>query len=187
VRKGQKSGLEVVWGGEELLGDFFEVFSSNMRDLGTPTYGKRLFRGILQRFNDRAELCVVRTGTTPVAAALLLHGWGISEVPSASCLRQYNPTCANMLLYWHLLMRSVERKHALFDFGRASRNSPTYRFKEQWGATPLPACWQYSMRQGSIGDMRPDNPRFQPLIRLWRQLPISLTRLIGPGIVRGIP
>jgi serine/alanine adding enzyme len=187
VRKGQKSGLEVVWGGEDLLADFFGVFSYNMRDLGTPTYGKRLFHSILDRFADRAELCVVRAGTKPVAAALLLHGWGVSEVPSASSLREHNPTCANMLLYWHLLMRSIERRQTLFDFGRASRNSTTFRFKEQWGATPFPTCWQYCMRQGSIGDMRPDNPRFQPLIRLWRQLPIGVTRLLGPRIVRGIP
>jgi FemAB-related protein (PEP-CTERM system-associated) len=187
VRKGQKSDLTVVWGGAELLAEFYAVFSHNMRDLGTPTFGRRLFASILAQFPDRAELCVVRAGPRAVAGALLTHGWGSTEVQSASSLRQYNATCANMLMYWHLLERAVERRQAIFDFGRTSRDSNTYRFKEQWGAREAPTEWQYYLRRGSISDMRPDNPRNQRLIRCWQRLPVSLSRLLGPRIARGIP
>jgi FemAB-related protein (PEP-CTERM system-associated) len=187
VRKGQKSALLAVWGGLELLPAFYAVFSHNMRDLGTPVYGRRLFESILRHFPDRAELCVVRAGTSPAAAALLLHGWGVSEVPSASSLRRYNPSCANMLLYWHLLERAVQRGQELFDFGRSTRDGNTYRFKKQWGATPTPTAWQFYLRSGGTADMRPENPRYQRFVRLWQRLPVCLTRLIGPAIVRGIP
>ena len=187
VRKGTKNELTVVWGGEERLGEFYEVFSRNMRDLGTPVYSRRLFLEIVRQFRDRAEFCVVRAGAIPVAAALLLHGWGITEVPSASSLREHNHTCANMLLYWKLLERTVERGLGVFDFGRSTPESNTYRFKQQWGATPSPAEWQHYVRHGSAADMRPDNPRYGRLIRVWQRLPVGLTRLIGPTIVRGIP
>ena len=43
------------------------------------------------------------------------------------------------------------------------------------------------MRTLKPGDMRPENPQYNRLIRLWQRLPVSLTRLIGPPIVRGIP
>jgi FemAB-related protein (PEP-CTERM system-associated) len=187
VRKGQKSGLRVVWGTQELLSEFHEVFSANMRDLGTPTFGKKLFAAILEQFPTRAELCVVRAERKPVAAGLLLHGWSVTEVPSASSLRSYNPSCANMLLYWNLLQRAVERGQTVFDFGRSSQESPTFRFKKQWGAAPVPAEWQCYSRSGSSADMRPDNPSYGRLIRIWQRLPLWLTRLIGPSIVRGIP
>jgi FemAB-related protein (PEP-CTERM system-associated) len=187
VRKGQKSGLDVAWGGPELLPEFYAVFSHNMRDLGTPVFGRGLFRAILRQFPDRAELCVVRADGRAAAAALLLHGWGVTEVPSASSLRRYNPTCANMLMYWHLLERAVQRGQAAFDFGRSSPDSNTYQFKKQWGAAPVPADWQYYVRTGGVTDMRPDNPRYQRMIRLWQRLPVGLTRWIGPPIVRGIP
>lgn len=187
VRKGQKSGLEVVWGGEERLSDFYHVFSTNMRDLGTPVFSRRLFQAIVRQFPGRGEFCIVRADGRPAAAALLLHGWGVSEVPSASSLRRYNPSCANMLLYWNLLERAVGRAQAAFDFGRSSPGSNTYQFKKQWGAAPHPAHWQYHLRSGSVSDMRPDNPRYQRLVRLWRKLPVPLTRWIGPPIVRGIP
>ncbi len=187
VRKGTKSELTVNWGGEERFGEFYDVFSQNMRNLGTPVYSRRLFLEIMRQFPDRAEFCVVRAGTSPVAAALLLHGWGITEVPSASSLRQYNHTSANMLLYWKLLERTVERGQSLFDFGRSSPESNTYRFKKQWGAIPFPAEWQHYIRSGNSSDMRPDNPRYERMIRIWKRLPVGLTRWIGPTIVRGIP
>lgn len=187
VRKGQKSELSAHWGGESLLGEFYDVFSQNMRDLGTPVYSPRLFRAALRQFPDQAELCVVRAGNRPAAAALLLHGWGVTEVPSASALREFNPVCANMLMYWHLLERAVLRGHRSFDFGRSSRDSGTYRFKAQWGAEPYCSEWQYYVRRGSASDLRPDHPSFQRRIRTWQRLPVWLTRLIGPHIVRGIP
>jgi FemAB-related protein (PEP-CTERM system-associated) len=187
VRKSEKGGLVVAWGGQELLPEFYSVFAHNMRDLGTPVYGRRLFRAALDTFPGRAEICVVRAGRLAVAAGLLLHGWGVSEIPSASSLRRYNHTNANMLMYWHLLVRAIERKQEVFDFGRSSEDSSTYRFKKQWGATPSPAEWQYYLRQGGIKDMRPDNPRYGRLIALWKRLPIALTRWLGPSIVRGIP
>lgn len=187
VRKGQKSSLTVVWGGQELLREFHAVFSENMRDLGTPCFGRRLFASMLTYFEDQAEICIVRTDSIAVAGAVLLHGPGVTEVPSASSLRRYNPTCANMLMYWHLLERAIERRQQVFDFGRSSRDGNTYRFKEQWGAKPAPAAWQYFVRVGGVSDMRPDNPRYQRMIRIWRCLPVMLTRLLGPAIIRGIP
>lgn len=187
VRKATKSELTVAWGGEERLGEFYEVFSRNMRDLGTPVYGRQLFREIIRQFPDRAEFCIVRAGSVPAAAALLLHGWGITEVPSASSIREYNGTCANMLLYWKLLERSIERGQVVFDFGRSTPESNTYRFKKQWGATPFPAAWQHYVRRGSASEMRPDNPRYGRLIRAWQRLPVAVTRWVGPVIVRGIP
>jgi FemAB-related protein (PEP-CTERM system-associated) len=158
-----------------------------MRDLGTPVFGRRLFRAILDRLGGQAELCVVRDGVRPIAAALVVHGQGVSEVPSASSLKEYNPANANMLMYWHLLQRAIERGQQTFDFGRSSVDGNTFRFKKQWGAAPHPAIWQYYVRSGNVGDVRPDNARYRLAIRVWQRLPVWFTRVIGPPIVRGIP
>jgi FemAB-related protein (PEP-CTERM system-associated) len=158
-----------------------------MRDLGTPVYPKRLFAAILDQFAGDAELCALRLNGQAVAAALLVHGRGATEVPSASSLRKFNATSANMVMYWHLLQRAIERRQPVFDFGRSTIDSNTYRFKRQWGAEPSPSVWQYYVRRGTIGDLRPDNARFQLAIRAWQQLPLPIANLLGPAIVRGIP
>jgi len=187
IRKGEKAGLAVHWGGLELLPEFYAVFAQNMRDLGTPVFSRNLFLSILATFPEDAELCVVRLEQRPVAAAILIHGEGATEVPSASSLRDFNYTNANMLMYWHLLQRAVARHQRVFDFGRSSLDSSTYRFKKQWGAEPHSAVWQYYVRHGSPGDMRRENGKYNRFITVWQQLPVVLTRLIGPVIVRGIP
>jgi FemAB-related protein (PEP-CTERM system-associated) len=187
IRKGESHGLTVSWGGIELLEPFYGVFARNMRDLGTPCYGRNLFKEILLAFPADAELCVVRYQSRPVAAAILDHDAGITRVPSASSLRCFNWTNANMFMYWRLLERAIGRGQHTFDFGRSTIDGNTYRFKKQWGATPHPSVWQYYLRRGGVSDVRPDNAKYRFAIRAWQCLPVWLTRCIGPAIVRGIP
>ncbi len=187
VKKAGQYELEVEFGGVPLLRAFYDVFAVNMRDLGTPVFSPDLFAAVLEEFGDDAELCIVRKDSQPVASALLVHAGGITEVPSASSLREFNRTNANMLMYRNLLRRAIERGSCMFDFGRSSEGSGTYKFKTQWGAAPHPAVWQYYVRQGSPEEMRPEAEGKQRLVRLWQKLPVSLTKVIGPPIVRGIP
>lgn len=187
IRKGEKSGLTVHWGHQNELDAFYDVFAVNMRDLGTPVFGRSLFQSMLDELKDNAELCIVRLEGLPIAGALLLHGGGHTEVPSASSLREHNKTCANMLMYHHLLLRAIERGQQVFDFGRSSEDSGTFKFKRQWGAKPTPSHWQYHLRRGEIGEVRPDHPKYQRKIETWKKLPLWVTRLLGPSIVRGIP
>lgn len=187
VKKGESQSFSVHWGREDLLNDFYAVFSRNMRDLGTPVFGRQLFVSILQGFAENAEFCSIRDGNRPVAAALLIHGPESTEVPSASSLRSENSRNPNMLMYYHLLARAIERGQRVFDFGRSTPESPTFNFKKQWGAEPYPAHWQYYVRIGDVGEMRPNNPKYELLIRTWQKLPLWCANLLGPHIVRGIP
>jgi serine/alanine adding enzyme len=179
--------FEISWGKQPLLADFYSIFARNMRDLGTPVVSRRLFECILSEFPDGAELGVVKLEGNPLAGALLVHQHAVTEVPSASSLRAYNATGVNMWMYHQLLARAIDKGSSTFDFGRSSKDSNTYRFKEQWNAVPYPSVWQYYVRRGSANDMRPESSTNQALIRIWKRLPVWLTRWIGPPIVRGIP
>lgn len=191
VRKGEQAGLEVRFGGAELANGFYSVFATNMRDLGTPVFPRRLFRSMLEHLGERCEISLVTLENLPIAGAILVHDMvgehRITQVPSASCLRQFNDVCANMWMYYKLLDRSIARGSTAFDFGRSSEGSGTYRFKKQWGAMPQPTPWQVHLLKGSLDAARPDNPKNQRRIEQWQKLPVWVTRAIGPRIVRGIP
>lgn len=179
--------LTVHWGAHDLLDEFYSVFTQNMRDLGTPPFSRKLFASMLDEFPCDAEFCCVRLDGQPVASGLLIHGPRVTQVPSASSLRQFNSTSANMLMYWHLLTRSIERGQQVFDFGRSSKYAGTYKFKAQWGAEETPAVWQHFVREGEATDMRPNSGKYDLMIKTWQKLPVWLTKVIGPSIVRGIP
>jgi len=187
IRSGEKHSFQIQWGGGDCLNEFYKVFARNMRDLGTPVFPRRLFAAILEHFANQAEFCIVRLQGEPVASALLIHHAGLTEVPSASSLKAWNSSNANMVMYKELLCRAVNRGQPIFDFGRSTMDSNTYRFKKQWGAEPTSSIWQYYVRKGTIRDMRPDNSRFGLAIRVWRHLPVWLTKILGPPIIRGIP
>ena len=188
VRKAEKSGLESRRGGSELLPGFYDVFARNMRDLGTPVYGIRFFREVLAAFPGETRIFVVALHGRPVAASLVhWHGHRI-EVPWASSLREFNPLCANVLLYWEMVKFAVESGFTTFDFGRSTPGEGTYHFKKQWGADARELVWEYWTRTGqALPELNPKNPKFQRAIRAWQRLPLPLTRLIGPAIVRNIP
>jgi FemAB-related protein (PEP-CTERM system-associated) len=188
IRKAQKSGLEVERGGEELLKDFYDVFARNMRDLGTPVYSKSLFKQVLRVFPERAQLHVVRLKGRAIAAGLTYRTRTMLQLPWASSIRDYNPLCPNTLLYWDAIQFAQERLTAVFDMGRSTPNEGTFKFKAQWGAEPLPLHWEYHlMSQREMPNVSPANPKYQLAISVWQRLPLSLTRRVGPMIVRTIP
>ncbi|MCC5858734.1 MAG: FemAB family PEP-CTERM system-associated protein [Ectothiorhodospiraceae bacterium] len=187
VRRPEREGATTRSGGEELLPDFYGVFSRNMRDLGTPVYPRRLFREILRRY-PQSRILVVDLQGQPVAAAFLLGWRGMLEIPWASSLREHNRLGVNMLLYWDVLRYAIGDGYRVFDFGRSTRDSGTYRFKRQWGAEPVQLNWHYWLRDGAgMPGLSPDNPKFRLAIAAWQRLPVAVANLVGPRIVKSLP
>jgi FemAB-related protein (PEP-CTERM system-associated) len=187
IRKGLKSSCEIVVGGEELVRAFYAVYSANMHYLGTPAHPLDFVVGIVTYFSNRCDVVVVRYGRKAVAGGILLHGDGISEVPLAACLPEYRSSCANMVLYWELLKRSVERGAQIFDFGRCTPESGSYHFKKQWGARPQQLVWHYYIRRKEPSALAKENSRFRYWQELWKRLPGPIVRWLGPQITKGLP
>ncbi|RPI49650.1 MAG: FemAB family PEP-CTERM system-associated protein [Acidobacteria bacterium] len=189
VRKAEKSQLRASCGGLELLDAFYDVFAHNMRDLGTPAYGKPWFHHILATFPENTRIFCVWLGDQPVAASYVFWHGDTIEVPSASSLRRFNSLCTNTMLYWEMLRFAIGRGFRNFDFGRSTPGAGTYEFKRQWGAQPHELTWEYWLASGDeqLPDLSPQNPRVQWAIEVWRHLPLPVTRAVGPLVVRHIP
>ena len=188
VRRAQKEGMMVRFGGREHLEEFYAVFSRGMRDLGTPVYGKNFFEAILQTFPKESRICLVSSKGVTLAAGFLYGFRNTLEIPWASSDRRYNHFAPNMLLYNSVLEYACQEGFQLFDFGRSSPGSGTYRFKEQWGARPLPLHWYYWLRDGhEFPQLNPQNPKYSLAIKIWQKLPLAFTTLVGPHIVKYLP
>jgi serine/alanine adding enzyme len=189
VKKAQSAGPTFSIGGIEMLDAFYRVFATHMRDLGTPVYGKNFFRTVLEQAPGHPEIVIGKTadGET-VSAALLLRFNHRMEVPWAATLRKAHATNINMALYWHMLQHACEQRCGVFDFGRSTRDAPTYRFKKQWGAQPKELHWHYWLPDNTpLPGLNPQNPKYQLAIGVWKRLPVWLTKVIGPFIVKNLP
>ena len=183
VRKAGRSGLTVELGGSEKLDEFYPIFATRMRELGSPAHARRFFGAILDTFGHRARVALVRKGSAPVGGLIAVAFKDVLAVPWASCLRRYLPLCPNMLLYWETIRAACLEGFARFDFGRSTRGSSTYRFKRQWGAQEEPLFWYTITSGGRRRPSRPGTGRGAALLAgCWRRLPFALTRSLGPHI-----
>jgi len=183
VRKARKNGLSAEWIGPEGLGDFYAVYSMNMRDLGSPPHSLAFFRCVLAELGDLARLLHVRLAGRTVAAALVLTdeaGW---QVPWASSRREANPLCPSHLMYWSILGAACGRTRQ-FCFGRSSRDSGTYKFKAQWGARPGQLYWNSLSGAPHPADGTSPGRLTVLAQRLWQRVPASLARTLGPHVIK---
>lgn len=183
VRKAEKAGLQVSIGGGELLDEFYSVFVVNMRDLGSPVHGRPFFSEMFAAFGDQAKIVLVRDGRTPVGGLICLFYKGTATVPWASSLREFLAKCPNNLAYWEAMQYAAAQGCTVFDFGRSSIDSGTYHFKRQWGAEPVQIYWQVLGRKDQRGmGSSAESAKLQMAVELWKRLPVSLTKVIGPRI-----
>ena len=188
IRRPSKAGVYARLGGSELLDDFYGVFARNMRDLGTPVYGRGFFGRFMSLLADRTRVAVCYLSGRPIAGGIVIGHRDILEIPWASTIRDHNALSPNMLLYATVLRYAVEQGYARFDFGRSTVDEGTYRFKRQWGARPIPLHWYYWLRDGdALPELNPHNPKYALAIRAWQRLPVPVTRIIGPHLVRNLP
>ena len=101
--------------------------------------------------------------------------------------REYNRLAVNNFMYWMLMKYGCERGYKIFDFGRSKKGTGSFDFKKRWGMTMTELPYQYALvRQTSMPDTSPLNPKFSLGIQAWRKLPLPLTRVIGPFISRHV-
>jgi serine/alanine adding enzyme len=198
VRKAEKSGLVVSCGGAELLGEFYRIYSENMRDLGSPPHHRRFFHAVLANFEGESNIYVVRLNNETVGAGFTMANGGILEIPWASSLERFNQYCVNHLMYWRILESACRQGYAWFHFGRSSRGSGTYQFKKQWESKEIQSgsgesketqlYWYYLSR--GITTV-PSSPTAQEsygwAVRIWQRLPLWLSNLLGPRIIAKLP
>lgn len=188
IRRADKEGIEIVRGGAELLPQFYAVFARNMRDLGTPVYGRGFFTAIFAGFSQAATLVVCRQRGRPVAAGFLLRYRERLEIPWAASVREYNRIGVNMALYWAALRFAIEQGSRVFDFGRSTVDSGTYRFKKQWGAVPRPLYWHYWLNADvAMPALTPSNPKYRHAIAAWQRLPLFVANCLGPMLAKHLP
>ncbi len=185
VRKARKEELTAESGGEEFLDPFFRIYVRNMRDLGSPSHSRRFFAEVLSTFPGECRLFCVRMKEEVIAAGFTLASGETMTIPWASSLREYNRYCPSMLLYWEILEYACTHGFKTFNFGRSTPDEGTYRFKTQWGAVPRPLYWHFWTEDGAEpSQLSPDSPKYARAIRLWQRMPVKLTEVLGPRIIR---
>jgi FemAB-related protein (PEP-CTERM system-associated) len=188
IRQGDKYGLTTQMGGEEFLRDFYHLYAHSVRNLGTPVFPVRFMANLLREFDPACRILAVFHEEQMVAGVMTFFFRDQVMPYYGGALRHALRYAVNDFMYWHLLCYGAEQGYRIFDFGRSKKGTGSYDFKRHWGFEPTPLAYQYHLvRQKTIPDQNPLNPRFALAIQTWKRMPLWLSRLLGPRVVRFFP
>lgn len=165
--------------------EFFRIYAANMRDLGSPTHSYRFFDNVTSRLKERINLILIRHEERAIAAAIAFEFRGVKSLPWSGATLDARPMYGTNALYWAAIKQGIETGCHTFDFGRSSVGSGIFEFKRRWGPSPVQAYWSTLY----IGQ-RAEAPKQQGALRIgsrvWRHLPLSVSRVFGPPLRKGI-
>jgi len=183
IRKGIDAGLQSKV--DRDIDAFYDMYSTSVRNLGTPVLAKRFFAALLDEFRDAADILTVTKDGKPVSSVLSFYfrdevlpyyGGGTADARDVK---------ANDFMYWELMRHAVARGFTLFDFGRSKVGTGSYSFKKNWGFEPAALPYQYHLvRAPKVPDLSPMNPKYRAMIATWKRLPVPVTRVLGPMVAR---
>lgn len=185
VRKGIKAELVSEVGPDTAT--LHHVYAVSVRNLGTPVFPKRFFDHLMRIFGDDVDIVTIRKDGAAVASVMNFYFRDQCLPYFGGGLAEARPLAANDFMYWEVMRRACERGFRLFDFGRSKEGTGAYSFKKNWGFEPEPWTYEYYLRKSDeIPEINPLNPKYRLFIAAWKKLPIGLSKLVGPHIVRGL-
>jgi serine/alanine adding enzyme len=187
VRRAMKSGIEFR-AGNEYLPDFYEAYAEHMRDLGTPVHSFGLFQNLMDECPEQVLIFVVRYQEKTIGGMFAASFKDTLNDIWVCTLKRYSEYAPNNLLHWNAMKIGCELGLKYFDFGRSSKGSGTAEFKRRWGAQPSHLRYYQWVSDGQESfDPLQSGLEESIFVKVWRWLPISLTKVLGPRIRKGVP
>lgn len=163
------------------------VYAESVRQLGTPVFSKRYFRLLKEQFGTGCDVVTVLRNAQPIASVMSFYFRDEVMTYYGGGLKEARDLAGNDFMYWEVMRRACSRGVRIFDFGRSKIGTGAYNFKRNWGFKPAPLDYEFfPLARQDIPDINPLNPKYRAAINIWRRLPLPLTKLLGPPIVRSI-
>ena len=167
---------------------FENLYASNMRRLGTPCFPSKYFESLTRNFGEMVDVREVWLDDKPLAASLNFLFRGEMHIYYAAADTRYNSLGPNTFMYYDHLCWAGRNGYKSFDFGRCKRDTGVFEFKRHWNTTMRELPYEVVLvRRKELPNFSPANPRFHLAIKLWQRVPLWITRLAGPQLIRLFP
>lgn len=166
---------------------FESLYAANLRKLGTPAFPSRYFDALMREFPEADVMELRLEGKLAAAVLSLYYGEAVLPYYGASD-PDFNRANPNNMMYYGLMCEARARGLERFDFGRSKKGTGAHLFKSHWDMEERELPYETLLvRRKSLPNFSPANPKFSLAIRAWQKVPLPLTRIIGPWLIRLFP
>jgi FemAB-related protein (PEP-CTERM system-associated) len=166
----------------------YDLYSLNVRRLGSPTLAFRFLVNLRDAHPGHVDVMHTLFEDRVVSTVLTFyHRDTVVPYYSGTDSNYFFTQCSNVM-YCDLMEESVRRGYRKFDFGRSRRDAGPYHFKVNMGFEPRSLHYQYVLRGlREVPRLNPSNPKFELPRRIWSHLPLGVTKVVGPQLLKYIP
>jgi FemAB-related protein (PEP-CTERM system-associated) len=186
VRKSLKAGLTFT---EDIsIDEFYDIYAGSVHRLGTPVFSRTLFLHLQKEFSGACRLFGVRKGGKAIASVFCLYFKDNVMPYYGGSVAEYNRDSPNNFMYWSLLCQSHAEGIRHFDFGRSKRGTGAFNFKSAWSMKMAELPYRYQLvKAHEVPHLSPVDSKFQLPIAVWKRMPFSWTKIVGPRLIPWIP
>ncbi len=184
IRKSLKNELQTDWNGN--LNVFYDLYAHSVLSLGTPVFPRKLFAAMVDVFGDAVETQITRTADGTGVASLMSFYFRDTVMPYyAGGTSEVRRLAAHDFMYFQLMLHARERGFSKFDFGRSKIDSGPYKFKKNWGFEPVELGYEIRLKPGAEApNLSQQSGPFAILSKIWKKLPLGVSKILGPPLAR---
>ncbi len=182
VRHSIKNDLQ--WDNSDDTSTCYDVYSQSVRNLGTPVFNKKLFEALKETFGDRCETLVIHNNEGEAVSSVLSFYYKDTVLPyyggGTNGARELK---SNDYMYYQLMCIAKDKGMTKFDFGRSKIDSGSYNYKKHWGMDEDNLHYRIALiNSKELPNLSPNNPKYKMFIEIWKKMPLTLSRHIGPQL-----
>ena len=193
VRHGRKQAELHIETDQADVGDFYDALLRFSRSAGTPLFSFDFLERVTDAFTGSYQITNVYLGKKAIAGYFsfirqrTIYGmWG-------GALPEYRQLKITHQATWAMIEAAIRQGAVTLDMGRSAYPSSQFDFKSQWGTNSYPIYQLYCVYKGKrprilgIANAEEGSGPFAHFQKIWKKLPASMERHIGPYLRWHIP
>ena len=186
IRRAKKRGNFVaVWNDD--IKNFYRVYAQIMKDLGTPLHSIKFFTNILEAFPNNSKILSVQRDGELIGSYLLLNYKDTMIAHTGGSISTYKSYYPGDFCFWTAIEYACRNGFEYFDFARSTMGSSSHIFKQKYNSNTVQIYYQYYLNKSAIPSYDLLKPRHQMFVKIWQNIPIKISKSIGPALRKFIP
>lgn len=184
IKKSEKEGIIVKEINNEQINEIYDLYCKNMKQFGSPCFPKQYFKNF---FDLKLGKCFGAYYNDKLVSLLLgfCYKDRIHLIIAVSD-KNYLWSRCNDTVHWHFIKFAIKNNYKIIDFGRVRAESGQFEYKRKWGCELKDLDHFYDLYKiKELPNEDPKNPKFKILTEIWKNLPLIITKKLGPWAREG--